>query len=81
MEHIFCLILWQEATSDQKRKHLTVLWTKKVIMFSFVGLNRFKNKYKRILALCILIKARAGQYIEFVRYILYNRYVIMKQYS
>ncbi len=39
-------------------------------MFYFVGLNRFKKReYKRILALGILIKARAGQYIEFVRYI------------
>ncbi len=38
-------------------------------MFYFVGLNRFKNANTRILALGILIKARAGQYIEFVRYI------------
>ncbi len=35
-------------------------------MSYFVGLKR---EYKRILALGILIKARAGRYIEFVRYI------------
>ncbi len=61
-----------------------MLWTKKVIMLYFVGLNRFKKReYKRILALGILIKARAGRYIvcTIYRYILYNRYVIMKQYS
>ncbi len=40
-------------------------------MFYFVGLNRFKKRERNkiILALGILIKARAGRYMEFVRYI------------
>ncbi len=53
-------------------------------MFYFVVLTGLKREYKRILALGILIKARAGQVYRvctIYRYILYNRYVIMKQYS